>query len=302
MSERVESALPRRAFVGLTAGAATGAGTIATALAQGEGFGKPHPPIVAENDPAIVTATPNLTYLLGGATRTIDSYYAAPVNAGASTPSVVVTQAIWGVDAQLRDVVRRFAKEGYAAIAPDLYTGLNAPDPATTTDFSGFRDAAAKLADDTVDRDLAAGAAYLRGLFSKTKIGVTGFCMGGAIALRQAVDDTGSYSAVSVFYGKVRYSTSASNAGAIPPIALSYADAIVVPLMGNWGEKDQSILAADVRALDAKLGALKKPHDCKVYEEAGHAFFDDTRESYVASAAADAWTRTLGWFGTHLRG
>jgi len=296
-TKATSGSLNRRVFVGLSATAAAAGGTIAAALAQGEGLGRPHPPLVAEGDPAIAVARPQITH----GDRTIGSYYASPRGAGRTTPGVVVVQAIWGLDAQLRDVVRRFAKEGYIAIAPDLYSGLGAPSGDNVTDYAPFRDVAEKLSDDVVDADLAAGAAFIRqgagGL--PQKIGIVGFCMGGAIVLRQTVDNARVFDAASVFYGKVRYGTTGNN-GAITPIALDYADHIGVPTAGSWGARDTSILADDVRALDAKLTALGKPHDFFIYDGAGHAFFDDTRDSYVAPAASDAWTRTLAWFRRHL--
>jgi carboxymethylenebutenolidase len=291
--------LGRKTFVGLSATAATFGSAIAAALAQGTDFGKPHPPIVPEDDPTIGTARPSITY----GTRTIDAYYAAPKNARPSAPAVVVVQAIWGLDAQLRDVVRRFAKEGFIAIAPDLYTGLGAPSGDGATDFAPFRDVAAKLSDDVVDADLAATADFVRAGAPngrREKIGVVGFCMGGGITLRQAVDNAATFAAASVFYGKVRYGTT-DNKGTITPIALDYASSIGTPIAGSWGERDTSILPADVRALDAKLTGLAKPHEFRIYEGAGHAFFDDTRESYAPSAAADAWARTLAWFGEYLK-
>jgi carboxymethylenebutenolidase len=289
--------LNRRVFVGLSATLPAIGSTIAAALAQGEGFGKPHPPIVPEDDPQIAVARPQVRY----GTRTLDSYYASPKNAGRTTPGVVVVQAIWGVDAQLRDTVRRFAKEGYIAIAPDLYTGLGAPNGDGATDFSTFRAVATKLSDDVVDSDLAASADFIRqgSGGAPQKIGVVGFCMGGGITLRQTVDNAKQFSAASVFYGKVRYGTTGDN-GTITPIALAYAEDIRVPVAGSWGARDTSIQAADVKALDNRLTELKAPHDFFVYEEAGHAFFDDTRETYVAPAASDAWTRTLAWFRRHL--
>jgi carboxymethylenebutenolidase len=290
-------AFNRRSFVGLSAGIAAAATTTAGALAQGAGFGGPHAPIVAEDDPAIATGRPQVRY---GA-RTIDSYIASPKTAGPTTPGVVVVQAIWGIDTQLRDVVRRLAKAGYIAIAPDLYTGLGAPSGDGATDFSPFRAVAERLADDQVDADIAAAADFVRsGAGSKAeKLGVIGFCMGGAIALRQAVDNAKRFSAAVVYYGKVRYGTTNNN-GAITPIALGYADEIAIPLCGSWGARDTSIVAEDVRALDARLTALNRPHDMKVYDEAGHAFFDDTRSSYVATAATDAWTRTLATFSHYV--
>jgi carboxymethylenebutenolidase len=291
-------ALNRRAFVGLGAAAAASGSAIAAALAAGEDFGKPHPPIVAENDPAIVVVRPTLSH--DG--RTLDAYAAVPRRAPLG--AVVVVQAGWGIDAQLRDVVRRFAKEGYAAIAPGLYAGLGAPSGDGATDFQPFAVAAAKLADETVDGDILAAAQWAAKRPAPTaavprplKVGVTGFCMGGAITLRQAVDNASAFSAAAVWYGKVRYSTSANNNGPITPIALDYADEVKVPLLGSYGARDTSILADDVRALDRKLTI---DHDIKIYDEAGHAFFDDTRSSYVASAATDGWTRTLAWFAKYL--
>jgi carboxymethylenebutenolidase len=128
------------------------------------------------------------------------------------------------------------------------------------------------------------------------KVGVTGFCMGGGITLRQAVQ-SGALAAAAMWYGKVRYSTSNNNNGPITPIALAYAADLKAPLLGSFGGRDTSILPDDVRALDARLSVA---HDFKIYDEAGHAFFDDTRASYVPSAAADSWTRALAWFGKYL--
>ena len=297
-TQATSSSMKRSVFVGLSATAASVGGTIAAALAQGQGFGQPHPPIVAEDDPAISTAHPPITH----GDRTIGSYYAAPRGAGRTTPGVVLVQAIWGVDAQLRDTARRFAKEGYIAIAPDLYSTFGAPSGDGATDVTPFRDILGKLSDDVIDADLAASAAFIRqgAGGAPQKIGVVGWCNGGGISLRQTVDNANVFNAAAVFYGKVRYSTAPNNNGAITPIALDYADEIRVPLVGSWGARDTSILADDVRALDEKLTNLKKPHDFFIYDGAGHAFFDDTRDTYVATAASDAWTRTLAWFRRYL--
>jgi carboxymethylenebutenolidase len=287
----------RRVFVGLSAASAAAGATGATALAQRAELGRPHPPLVAEDDPALDIARPELSH----ADRTLGAYLAAPKGAAPATPAVVVVQAIWGVDAQLRDTVRRLATAGYVAIAPDLYAGLGAPSGDGATEIGPFRDAAAKLADATVDADLAAAAAYVRSRpgTARVKVGVTGFCMGGGITLRQTVDNAKVFDAAAVFYGKVRYGTTGDN-GAITPIALAYADDVAIPLAGSWGARDTSIRPDDVRALEARLVARGLAHDFRIYDDAGHAFFDDTRASYVGPAATDAWARTLAWFGRYL--
>ena len=297
-TQSTDPALKRGTFVGLGAGAlAYAPGGISAPLSPGQGFGAPHPPVVAEDDPEILVIRETLHH----GDRTLAAYAALPKRQPAG--GIVVVQAIWGVDAQLRDVVRRFAKEGYATIAPDLYAGLDAPSGDGATDVKPFADAAAKTADATVDADILAAANWARTpppvprLPPRTlKVGVTGFCMGGSNTLRQTVDNAPSFAAAAVWYGKVRYGTTGNN-GPITPIALAYADDITVPLLGSFGGRDTSILPDDVRALDARL---RIDHDIKIYDEAGHAFFDDTRQSYVATAAVDGWRRTLAWFSRHL--
>ncbi len=291
--------MKRAAFVGLSASAvALGAG-IASALAD-QDLGKPHPPLVAENDPDIVVERPQLQPPEGA----IGAYVAYPRSNDVKTPGVVVAQHIWGVDAAIRDTVRRLAKAGYVAIAPDLYWRLGAPNGDGATDSAPFSAVAAKLVDATVDGDIQAGAYWIRNrvgqgpLQRPPRVGVMGFCMGGGIALRAVVDDAKVFDAAVMFYGKVRWGATNQDDGPITEMALAYAGALTVPLMGQFGARDTSIKPDDVRAMQARL---KVPNDIKIYDEAGHAFFDDTRQRYVASAAADAWTRTLAWFGKYLR-
>ena len=282
----------RRGFVSLSAGAALAAGSTAAASAQTEGFGKPHPPIVAEDDPAIAVSRPRLTPTAGGP---IGAYAAAPRTVTPRTPGVVVVQHIWGVDATIRDTVRRYAKNGYIAITPQLFDRLGAPSGDGATDYQPFVPFATKMsAQGFVTTDLFAGHEWIRAQARDGSIGITGFCMGGGIALQQIIDSK-AYAACSMFYGNVRPGTKSDD----PTTATTFdfTSRITTPLMGSFGARDTSIKADDVRAMFARLTV---PHDLRIYDEAGHAFFDDTRESYVPSAAADAWARTLAWFKKYL--
>jgi carboxymethylenebutenolidase len=292
--------LKRRAFIGLSAGAAAFGASIAHALASDSDLGKPHSPLVPEDDPDITVERPQLPRPQG----TIDAYAAYPRAKNVVTPGVVVCQHVWGVDAQLRDVVRRLAKAGYVAIAPELYSGLGTPSGDGATDYKPFSQAAAKLVDAQVDGDIQSGAYWIRArvgqgpLQRPPKVGVMGFCMGGGIALRAAVDDKKVFDAAVMFYGKVRWAATNPDDGPITDMALAYTDELKVPLMGQFGGRDTSIKPEDVRAMQARLTV---PNDIKIYDDAGHAFFDDTRDKYVASAASDAWTRTLSWFTKYLK-
>lgn len=270
----------RSAFVGFAAGAAVGAATMGKGLSQEE-LGKPHPAIVAEDDPSIVVQhveirRPDIA---------MPAYYAQPRSARPNTPGVVVVMHAWGVDTSIRDVVRRFAKAGYAAIAPDLFARYNAPSGDGESDFSTFRPFVEKLtaAPAQVDGDIRATALWLKSQHPQGKVGVTGFCMGGGIALRQALANDDIFSADAVWYGRV--------AGVDPT-------KIRMPILGNYGERDTSIPADEVRAFRK---VLRAPNDIVIYPTSGHAFFDDQRSSYVAPAAQDAWRRTLAFFNKYLK-
>ena len=300
VNDPVHSSAPelnRKAFVGLTASVTALGASAAATLAAGEDYGKPHPPIVSERDKAISVQH----VMLARPDQSVPAYAAVPRSATATTPGVVVCQHIWGVDANIRDIVRRLAKEGYVAIAPELYGRFkDVPNPDGATDYKPYVAFAMQSSDAQVDGDIAAGATWIRQRVNAAaqqrppKVGVMGFCSGGAIALRASVDDA-AFDAAVIFYGKVRWGQ--SNDGPITDMALAYTDKVRVPLMGNYGGRDTSILPDDVREMTKRLTV---PNDVKIYDEAGHAFFDDTRESYVSSAATDAWSRTLNWFAKYL--
>lgn len=276
-------AFSRQAFIGISAGAGILAGTGLPAVAAAPVLGKFHDPIVPEDDPALTIATPDLARP-GGA---IKSYAALPKAATPATPGIVLVQHIWGVDAFIRDVVRRFAKAGYVTIAPDLFSRLNAPNGDKADDFAPFREIASKLDDEQVNGDILAGANWIRkraGVDAATrppKIGVSGFCMGGGIALRVAAT-TEAFDACAIWYGRVSDDLAAK---------------LKIPMLGSFGARDTSIPAEGVHEFQTKLHV---PSDIKIYPEAGHAFFDDQRKSYVPSAAPDSWSRTLAWFGKYL--
>ncbi|HZY99123.1 MAG TPA: dienelactone hydrolase family protein [Candidatus Baltobacteraceae bacterium] len=263
-------ALNRGAFVGIAAAAGSVIGTAGIANGQTT-LGQPHPPLVPEDDPAISTERVQLRRL----DAVVPAYVAVPARAPFNVPSVVVIMHIWGVDTSIRDVVRRLAKAGIAAIAPDLYARFGAPSGDGSTDIDTFRPFAQKLDRKQYDGDIRAAALWLSARFPGTKTAVLGFCMGGHIALIQAMDNSDVFSAVVPFYGSLKD---------IDP------DNIHIPVSGSYGARDTSISADDVRTF---RGLLRVPNDVRVYNTAGHAFMDDQRSSYVAAAAVDAWKRTV---------
>jgi carboxymethylenebutenolidase len=267
--------LNRRAFVGLSAAATAGlgSGSIAQTVA-----GQTHPPLVPEDDPAISVERVQLRR----PDAVVPSYAAWPVHAPFNVPSVVVIMHIWGVDTSIRDTVRRFAKAGFAAIAPDLYARFGAPSGDGSTDSDVFRPYAKQLVRKQYDGDIRAAALWLTTKFPGSKVGIMGFCMGGHIVLIQAMDNGDVFTAACPFYGSLND---------VNP------DNIHIPICGSYGARDTGIAADDVRTF---RNELRVPNDIRIYNSAGHAFFDDQRPSYVAAAAVDAWKRTVDFLAKYL--
>jgi carboxymethylenebutenolidase len=216
---------------------------------------------------------------------TTPAYLASPDD-GQSHPALIVIQEWWGLVPHIKEVAERFAKEGFIALAPDLYHGQAAEEP----------DEARKLAM-ALDRDRAvaeigAAARYLASLPATRpkKVGVVGWCMGGGLSLAAAADyggrGDGAIGAAVCFYGR--------------PLAPSVCARLQAPVLGLFAEEDHGISVSDVRAFEEELLLNGVPHQVHVYEGAHHAFFNDTRTVYDPEAAADAWRRTIEWFERYL--
>lgn len=213
-------------------------------------------------------------------------YLAYPADASPDKqyPGVVVIQEWWGLDAHIKSVADRFAENGYIALAPDLYRGEVAQEP----------DEARKLVMNLVFTDAVAdvqGAAdHLESLptVAPKKVGVIGFCYGGRIALEMTQSKSKNIGAVVSLYGS-----------GWEPTDETFKN-ISMPVLTLYGEYDTGIPSTSIRRWEAKYKEFGKINETVIYKGAGHAFFNDTRPSYNAEAAADALKRTLAWFDKYL--
>jgi carboxymethylenebutenolidase len=184
-------------------------------------------------------------------------------------------------------VARRYAAEGYVAIAPDLYSRLGY---ALTTDSGEAGKLMNTLQQEDGLKDLNATVAYLKSVpeVDATRIGVTGFCMGGSYALMLPCVNKEIKAAVP-FYGQV-------------PNPDAPLQQLAAPVLYFYGEDDGWITKADVQRLATGLKKYSKTGEIKTYPGAPHAFFRDTDKTvYRPEAAKDAWKRTLSFFGQHLK-
>ena len=213
---------------------------------------------------------------------TTGGYLAEPKNGSGS--GVVVIQEWWGLVDHIKDVCDRFATEGFVALAPDLYHGKTTKSP----DEAGKLMMAMRI--DEAERDLSAAAEYLstHDAVTSERVGVVGFCMGGALSLYTATKNP-HIGACVVFYG--------GHPNVKPDLPNLHA-----PVLGLYAERDGFVTPALVRELEQKIKDLGKQIEVVMYNDADHAFFNDTRpEVYNAEAATDAWQRTIEFLRKHLR-
>ena len=216
--------------------------------------------------------------------ETVSGYLAAPEGPG-KKPGIVVIQEWWGLNDFVKGKADGFAKRGYVALAVDLYRGKIATDPDTAHQLMRG------LPEDRALRDLNAAVASLRARndVDGKRIGAVGWCMGGGYSLGLALAEPTLSGAV-IYYGHL-VTEDATIAG------------LRVPLLGNFGGRDQGIPPESVREFERKAKAAGKSVDFKIYPDAGHAFASSKDPKvFRAADAKDADARTDAFFATVLKG
>jgi carboxymethylenebutenolidase len=205
---------------------------------------------------------------------TLPAFSVAPADAPVAGPAVVVVHEGNGMSAQLIRFCERLAREGYRVIAPDFFSRSHGIDP---TDFGAI---IGSITPENLKGDFAAATAALRE-GGASKIGVTGFCMGGWFTYRAAkwADDLGVSAAVPFYGGGI-----ARDLGELQ-----------CPTLLFFGDRDDYISMADIEAVKARHGDA-----VIVYPGAEHGFMRDGSENYDEASATDAWSRMLAFFGEHL--
>jgi carboxymethylenebutenolidase len=208
---------------------------------------------------------------------------------GEPLPAIIVIHEIYGLTPHHEGVARRFAEKGFVAAAPPLFFQTEIPDFSDRASFMRFRQ---NLKDEEMLRNVDAVVDYLqadRGVDGE-HIGIVGYCFGGYTALIETAHNP-AIKALADYYG-----------GGSRETVLEAARQVHVPVLGMFGEKDQSIPADLVHETERAMQEAGADTEFHIYPNAGHAFFNDTGERYVESAARDAWPKTVEFFTRTLKG
>lgn len=257
-------------------------------------------PITGKAESALHTDAEGLRHglvAIPGFDGTLPAYYAAPADLE-NPPLILVVQEIFGLHEHIKDVCRRLAREGYMAVAVELYHRQG--DPSAYTDMGALvADIVAKVPDEQVLADLDASVEWAGSQGADTtRLGITGFCWGGRITWLYAAHNAHCKAGVA-WYGKLM----AGHGPLQVRNPIDVAPELLAPVLGLYGGKDASIPVADVRRMEAAL-AQGSPASAQsqivVYPHSGHAFYADYRPSYHAPDAQDAWDKAMGWFAQYL--
>ena len=214
-------------------------------------------------------------------TQQLEGYLARPEGDG-PFPALVIIHEIFGINENIKDIARRFADEGYIALAVDLFAGRNHTicmfrfmgqlmlNPLRNGSIQYLKDALTFLSEQSgVDA---------------TRLGAVGYCMGGSFAVAWSCQDN-RLKAIAPYY-------------AMNPRPLE-AVARMCPVVGSYPDKDFTTSAG--QKLDTALDRYDIPHDIKIYPDTKHSFFNDQGPSYAEAAARDSWQRVLTFFEKHVR-
>ena len=195
-------------------------------------------------------------------------------------PGVIVIQEWWGLQDQIRGICDRLARAGYEALAPDLYGGVNV----AYHDREAANAAMSSLDFlDATDNIVRGAAQYLAR--SGAKVGLTGFCLGGAVTVLGAVR-VAEISAACCFYG-------------MPPREVARARDVKVPFQGHFSKHDDWCTPEFVAGFTEGLKAGGVMHDIYIYD-AAHAFMNEQRSVHDRAAAELAWGRMLEFWKRHI--
>ena len=228
----------------------------------------------------------------------IEAYLAVPDDGPGPYGGVVVIHHMPGYDSSTKEIVRKFAAHGYAALMPNLYYREA---PGASPDDAAAATARAKggVPDERLVGDVGGAASYLRGLAgSNGKVGVIGYCSGGrqsflaacSLQLDAAVDCYGAFI--------VNTPPDGMPLKATPLVGL--AKDLSCPLLGLFGAEDKYPTPDETAALSKVLDEAGKTHEFHTYEGAGHAFFAVNRPSYRPEAANDGWQKIWDFCGRYL--
>jgi carboxymethylenebutenolidase len=223
---------------------------------------------------------PDIEFQANGATA--PGYLAVPESGRG--PGVVVLQEWWGLEDHIKDVCDRFAREGFLALAPDLYRGetTDQPDEAQQKMMA--------MSMEQTEKDMRGAVDYLAAHegFEGSGVGAVGFCLGGGLAVWAGTINPKVKAVVSYYY--------------VMPHGKPDFSKLQAPVLGHFGTGDDFVSVDDAKALEQEIRDAGAEARFEFYDDAGHAFFNDTNRlgTHHEDHAQTSWERTISFLREHV--
>ena len=203
-------------------------------------------------------------------------------------PAVVMIHEWWGLNENIKDMAETLAKEGFVVLAVDLYEGQ----VANTTDLAQFLVSKIRENPSESIKNLQHAVRYLASLenVNPSKIASLGWCFGGGQSLQLALNTEPEYplAATIIYYGNL----------VSDPESISK---IKGPVLGIFGDQDQSISVDSVKQFEEALNTKGIPNQIYVYKGVGHAFANPSGDNYAPQETQDAWEKTVSFLKNYLK-
>lgn len=243
----------------------------------------PTPSPLAEQPPKAPLLEQTVAYGEGKGTN-LTGFLAMPADATEPLPGLIVVHEWWGLNDNMKAMARQLAAEGYVALAVDLYDGSVAQTPEEARVLM----TRVVQAPDAARANLRQAYQYLKKYAFAPKVGSIGWCLGGGWSLQTALMFPDDLDAMVMYYGQL----------VLDPEELAKVNA---PILGFFGELDESIPVQDVQSFRETLRRLGKQSEVLIYPGAKHAFANPSGGNYDAKAADDAWQKTLSFLSANLK-
>ena len=216
--------------------------------------------------------------------KKLSGYLATPEKNSTNLPSLLVIHEWWGLNDNIRSMADQFAAEGYVALAVDLYSGSVAKKPEEA------RKMMSTVGKDPIaaEKNLQQAFNYLKKETKASKVGVIGWCFGGAWSLQTAILLGKKLDACAIYYGRIISDKDQLNS-------------IQSPVLGIFGGADRGIPVDRVKTFEQTLKDLNKTVSVHIFKGAGHAFANPSGNNYQEIPAKDAWSKTLDFFSRYLK-
>ncbi|HEY0385985.1 MAG TPA: dienelactone hydrolase family protein [Pyrinomonadaceae bacterium] len=285
-NQRREGArVSRRKFLERTV--ATSGAALLTATVAGGVAAQDSKPVAASNQAQAKVFEPAGEMVQYKSNDLMIPAYLSRVKQKKAAPCVLLIHEVFGLNDHIKSIADRLAGAGFNTLAPNFFVRASAPPPKDASDMAALRRAASSIPNEVAIKDMQAGLDCLKALKNvRQRFASIGFCMGGGFSY-QIATHTKDLAGAAIFYGRT---------------PLELVPQVSCPLLASFGALDTGIPPETVKAFEEALMKAGKKADIKIYPNAKHGFFNDTRpEAYNAEAAADAWQRVLKFFGERLK-